>query len=191
MCASAAGSVPNILNTIAKLEAFPWNDPTATRTGQTLPQQQQHGVQQQQQQRQQEQQQQQHVEAAVLCPICLAPLADDELPGSDSNYSSSNSGSEHTSGGTGAASAAAAAGCCLSCYCQILGGGSEAVVLAGSGVAAALPLAVSQRMASMAMVGSQLAAKEAKAAVVSDGAEPASGGVERLRAHIAEFLLDT
>lgn len=36
-----AGSVPNIINTISKLEAFPWNDPAVAQTSQQERQQQQ------------------------------------------------------------------------------------------------------------------------------------------------------
>ncbi len=213
------GSVPNILNTISKLRAFPWNElPPAP------------GQQQQQQRRQQgaaqpgaaEQQQQQDAASApaasagaagasggprqqllpaVLCPICLAPLADDELPGSAQLHSNAGS-SEHTSGGQGAVAAAVSAGCCLSCYAQILagcsapggsagrGGATEASSVSGSSaVLAALPAVVSRRMAALAAAGQSAA--DAAAARASNGSASGSGcRVEQLRAQIADFLLD-
>ncbi|KAI7846117.1 hypothetical protein COHA_000378 [Chlorella ohadii] len=102
------GSVPNILNTISKLEAFPWNDPPAPAGPSVRPGHQQQGnsgQQQQQQDRQQQaseqQQQQQEQLATILCPICLAPLADDELPGCRASDRNADASSGHTSGGSG------------------------------------------------------------------------------------------
>ncbi|KAL4435854.1 hypothetical protein ABPG77_000616 [Micractinium sp. CCAP 211/92] len=213
------GSVPNILNTISKLRAFPWNElPPAP--GQQ--QQRQQGAAQQGAAQQQQQQQQdaaasaqaasagaagasggprQQLLPAVLCPICLAPLADDELPGSAELHSSGSS-SEHTSGGQGAAAAAVSAGCCLSCYAQILagcsapgvsagrGGATEASSVSGSSaVLAALPAVVSRRMAALAAAGQSAA--DAAAARASNGSASRSGcRVEQLRAQIADFLLN-
>lgn len=111
----------------------------------------------------------------MLCPICFAPLADDEIPGSGCG-GGGGSGSEHTSGGTGTAVAAAAAGSCLSCYRQILGSAPEQV-------AGALPDAVRQQMAALAAAPLRVAAADA-----SDGVEGV--GVERLRGEIADFLLE-
>ena len=168
----AAGSVPNILNTISKLEAFPWNDPPAPAGSQPGQQQQQaNGGQVHCDEQQQEQQL-----VAVLCPICSAPLADDELPGgSGSGHAEANGG--HTSGGSGTAPAAAAAGCCLSCFQQILGGiaGGSA---SGSSVAAALPGDVQQQMAGLAAAGPRAAAAASGPCIT-----------EQLRQQIAEFLL--
>lgn len=213
-----SGSVPNILNTISKLRAFPWNElPPAP--GQQ--QQRQQGAAQQGAAQQQQQQQdaaasaqaasagaagasggpRQQLLPAVLCPICLAPLADDELPGSAELHSSGSS-SEHTSGGQGAAAAAVSAGCCLSCYAQILAGCSAPIVSAGRGgateassvsgssaVLAALPAVVSRRMAALAAAGQSAA--DAAAARASNGSASRSGcRVEQLRAQIADFLLN-
>lgn len=172
--------MPNILNTISKLEAFPWNDPPAPAGPSVRPGHQQQGnsgQQQQQQDRQQQaseqQQQQQEQLATILCPICLAPLADDELPGCRASDRNADASSGHTSGGSGTAAAAGAAGCCLSCFQQILGG----VDGSGSSVAAALPGDVRQQMAGLAAAGPQAAA-----------GGPCS--TEQLRQQIAEFLLE-
>ncbi|KAL4458741.1 hypothetical protein ABPG75_013606 [Micractinium tetrahymenae] len=207
------GSVPNILNTISKLQAFPWNELPST-PGQQQQRQQQGAVQQREQQQGAPTAapaaagtagaaatEQQLPAGAVLCPICLAPLADDELPGS-SALSSSGSGSEHTSGGQGAAAAAAAVGCCLSCYAQILasypvpgGASGQAPALGGSSasssrpVVAALPAAVSWQMAALAAAG-QSAADAALAEACNGGSSSGSSRAERLRAQIAEFLLE-
>lgn len=211
-----AGSVPNILNTISKLHAFEWNQPPAV-PGQR---QQRQGAAPQQQQWQQDAapsgstaersadpapgKRQQHI-GTVLCPICLAPLADDELPGS-SALLGSGSRCEHTSGGQGAAAAAAAAGCCLSCYAQIMAGCSApgsgaapAVAANGCGVSssspvlAALPAALSQRMAALAAAGQSAAgavAAEPASAACDGPADASSCTLERLRSQIAEFLLE-
>ncbi len=171
--------MPNILNTISKLDAFAWNDPPAPAGPSVRPGQQrqanggqQHQEGQQQADEQQRLQQQQQL-AAVLCPICLAPLADDELPGCRASDGNADASSGHTSGGSGTASAAGAAGCCLSCFQQILGG----VDGSGSSVAAALPGDVRQQMAGLAAAGPQAAA-----------GGPCS--TEQLRQQIAEFLLE-
>lgn len=166
--------MPNILNTISKLTAFPWNQP------------------QQQQPRQQQPQQadapvaaaagdgmRQQAAPALLCPICQAPLADDELPGSAAPAGEHG----HTRGGSGMAAAAQAAGCCLSCCAQILGGGGQG----GGAVAAALPAGVQRQMAALAAAGGKLSGTAAAGA--GEG-PPADCGAERLRAQIADFLLD-
>ena len=171
--AAAAGSVPNILNTVSKLEAFPWND-TAAAVAALAPQA-----------RQQQQQQQGKVAAAaagcvLLCPICLAPLADDELPGGAAS-STGLDGSVHTSVGSRAAQAA---GCCMSCSSQILGNSAgsggradSGVAPNGGGVAAALPAAVQRQMAALAAAGARC-----------NGS--GGSGIEQLRSQIAEFLLE-
>ena len=166
--------MPNILNTISKLEAFSWNEAPLPaqqplRQGCAAAATEEQQRQQQRQQREEGRPAQQEA-SSLLCPICLAPLADDELPGSG------EAASEHTSGGSGATAAAQTAGCCLSCSAQILG--SKAGGAPGSsseGVAAALPASVRQRMAALAAAGERAGS---------------GGGVERLRAQIADFLID-
>ncbi|PRW60032.1 Cytoplasmic tRNA 2-thiolation 2 [Chlorella sorokiniana] len=170
------GSVPNILNTISKLEAFPWNDPPAPAGSQPAGragQQQQHANGSQQEDEQQERQQM----AAVLCPVCWAPLADDELPGGSSGSAGADASSGHTSGGSGTVVAAAAAGCCLSCFQQIMGGVAGSAGPSSS-VAAALPEDVQQQMAGLAAAGPR--------AAMAGG----PCGTEQLRQQIAEFLLE-
>lgn len=209
-----AGSVPNIFNTISKLHAFPWNELPLV-PGQQQRRQQQGGAQPLAQQQQEAaapasaasardwaaDSTRQQLLTTVLCPICLAPLADDELPGSAAMRSSGSS-SEHTSGGQGAAARAAAAGCCLSCYSQILAGCSAPGSGSGQGAAAkssepggsspvvtALPAAMTQQMAALAAAGQSAADAEAAATA---GGGPADGScrLERLRTQIAAFLLD-
>ena len=174
-CACAAGSVPNILNSVSKLQAFPWNDPPPAAGRQQQQQQQQQATAQSASAGQQQATaqsasagQQQAQVATVLCPICLAPLADDELPGSSGGGADDHG---HTSGGSGTAAAAAAAGCCLSCYQQVLGSSAESA----ASIVAALPAPVQQQMASLAAAGPRVAAGAAD--------------VEHLRAQIADFLL--
>ena len=228
-----SGTVPNILGTTAKLQAFPWNHPPELATpgaDKRRRSRQQHLARLQEQEQQQQQEEghqegrQQHQQTSrdvaaslasravcegggaalvappcVLCPLCFAPLADDELPGSSSSSSSSSSSrGPPTCGGVPdpapAGPAAAALPFCLSCQEQVLGvAASAATTAAAAGVAAGeaaaglssvvvdlLPPEVRREAGALARAGRQV--------------EGSAGCVrlspDELRQQIAEFLLE-
>jgi cytoplasmic tRNA 2-thiolation protein 2 len=154
------GGVANIMSAATRLQAFPWNEPpaaaqradggggggggaaTAEGEGRSGSSDLAAG-------------------GEVLCPLCFAPLADDELPGQPLDFQG-----------------AAGAGLCYSCATQIAGGGGGGGE-AGDDVAALLPDDVRRGMAALAAAGGA-AAGRAPGRVVP----PAE-----LRAAIADSLL--
>eukprot|EP00887_Chlorella_sp_A99_P006570 scaffold3.g6570.t1 len=194
------GTVPNILGTLAKLQAFPWNHPPELasqaaekrrRNGALrLARGQQAGGAAAAPSQDEGRQQQGGKEGAgagstnghaaskpertVLCPLCYAPLADDELPAASSRSDDSSLSSSHT------AAPAAALSFCLSCQTQILGSGSSEACVSSSGEAAddcsssavleLLPVEVRREAEELAAAGRQAAGEEGSAGVRSPAA---------------------
>jgi hypothetical protein len=136
LLAANPSAVSNIVGTAAKLRAFSWNDPPAlhcrqvdkfrrsnmtARSSAAAPPPHGEGG------------------ADVLCSLCWAPLADDELP----------------SGGELEAGQGGWSGCCESCQLQVLGGGGGGGEDGTAG--AQLPEAIRRRMAALSAAAREAA----------------------------------
>lgn len=189
------GTVANILGTAAKLRPFAWNNPpelACTLGDKARRNRQQHlpGTRRAASTADSAAAAASEAEVephSVLCPLCSAPLAQDELP-AVALQACGGSGSElHPAAEAVAGGVAALLPFCLSCRSQILGdqpSSSPAAAAAGTGgqeVADLLPPSVRQEARRLA-------------AAAGCSAEAAGPGrplpPEQLRQQIAEFLID-